>query len=274
MTMTDSPRQVLTYDGEGTCLNLEVENEGWSTLKPASGFASARYTQSQSPFSLRLTRTHTGFLVDDLGTFKDVRVNLSNPTFDLGLGCFGNPSRVVETGRGELVNETLWWTDYSQIRTAQELFNGKVWGDDEWINFQMEGAFKEVDDSSTDGEYSTDASGMSDEEDKGPPPSFDIPTETDYRESGNRSPGSRDLLAALDVLEAARPKSREKQITIPGNREGIWDQPNFQCVTSKPGDWVDEAEALESSASMPEGTKYYQVHDADNNDWNAPFDSP
>lgn len=203
-----------------------------------------------------------------MGTFKDVRLNLSNPTFDLGLGCFGSPSRVVETGRGELANGPLWWTDYRQIRTAQELFDGKVWGDDEWIDFQMKGALEE------EGESSTDVSSVSDEEDKEPPSSFDIPIETDYRETVNCSPGSRDLLATLDVLEAARPKCGKKQITIPGDREGIWDQMSFQCATSKPDNWVDEVEALESSASMPEGTRYYQVNDADKNDWNATLDSP
>lgn len=75
-----------------------------------------------------------------MGTLKDVRIRFPSPTFDLGLGCFGHPSKVVDTGRGELSAGTLWWTDYYQIKTAQELFEGKqVWGDNEWIDFLTRG---------------------------------------------------------------------------------------------------------------------------------------
>lgn len=75
-----------------------------------------------------------------MGTLKDIRIRLSSPIFDLGLGCFGHPSKVVDTGRGELTVGPLWWTDYYQIKVAQELFEGKqVWGDEEWIDFLARG---------------------------------------------------------------------------------------------------------------------------------------
>ncbi|KAI1129723.1 hypothetical protein F5Y10DRAFT_237848 [Nemania abortiva] len=135
MKMSGSLEQAITYNGEGIGLQVNVENVR-SDLKPIIGFFSSRSARGYlRPLLVR--GPHTGVVVEDMGTLKDVKLSLSNPSFDLGLGGFGHPSKVVDTGRGELTTGPLWFTDYCQIKIAQELFEGKrVWGDAEWIDFQ------------------------------------------------------------------------------------------------------------------------------------------
>ncbi|KAI0102264.1 hypothetical protein GGR51DRAFT_527640 [Nemania sp. FL0031] len=143
--MDRSLEQAITYNGEGICLQVNVDKQKWSGLKPITGFFSSRSARTHlSPLLVQSPRT--GVITEDMGTLKDVQLSLSNPAFDLGLGCFGHPSKVVDAGRGELTCGPLWWTDYYQIKIARELFEGKrIWGDDEWIDFQSGGCCEDED---------------------------------------------------------------------------------------------------------------------------------
>ncbi|KAH9890192.1 hypothetical protein F4778DRAFT_752926 [Xylariomycetidae sp. FL2044] len=70
---------------------------------------------------------------------------------------------------------------------------------------------------------------------------------------------AREFLGELDDLEAARPVDVPRQ-TVPGNREGIWDDelPRPQQASRKIySDWIAEAEDFESTVSSPIGTRYY-----------------
>ncbi|KAI3320324.1 hypothetical protein HD806DRAFT_547514 [Xylariaceae sp. AK1471] len=233
MTMAESSEQVITYGGEGIQLQVIVDNAGWSSLKPVLGFSS-RSSRTHTPTPLDLPRT--GYITEAMGTLKAVKIRLSTPTFDVGLGCFGNPSKLVETGRGEL--DRLWWADHKQLKVAQELIDGRrIWGDEEWIDFQLEA--REEEDSSD----------------------SDVSNTLERSVYQRRTLGGQDLLEELDDLEAARPTVEKRQISIPGNREGIWEQPDFGASTQQFDDWVDEVAALEALASMPEGTRYYKVND-------------
>ncbi|KAI0425984.1 hypothetical protein F5Y09DRAFT_320347 [Xylaria sp. FL1042] len=91
-----------------------------------------------------------------------------------------------------------------------------------------------------------------------------MPEEGDDDGSAGEVPDGQEFLDGLDSLEAARPKPSKRQITIPGNRESIWEKPN--CLASPPvaiySGWVDEIAELEASVSMPPGTRYYKVDDS------------
>ncbi|KAI1821306.1 hypothetical protein F4861DRAFT_475877 [Xylaria intraflava] len=240
--MGESHREVISYDGEGLYVQVIRENEGWSILKPILSFSSVP-SRAHRPASLRPSRT--GVVIEDMG-YLNVKLRLSAPTFDLGLGCFGHPSKIVDTGRGEANRDMLQWTDSYQIKMAWDLFSGKaIWSDDEWIDFQLGGSHGEYDASCT-----------------------DVLDEGAYPILENRISGGQDLLEELDGLEAARPKQKNRRITIPGNREDIWEQPTFSTVVVKQHfeDWIDEVADLEASVSMPEGTRYYKVDDAEVSD--------
>jgi hypothetical protein len=178
-----------------------------------------------------------------MGNLSADKIKLFAPSFDLGLGCFGHPSKLVETGRGEL--DRLWWADHEQIKAAQEPIDGReTWGDEEWIDFLL-GARAEEDSSDS-----------------------DVPNTLEHSVYQRRILGGQDHLEELDDLEAARPKVDEREISIPGNREGIWDQLDFSVPSSSSrqqheqfDNWMDEVAALEASVSMPEGTRYYKVND-------------
>ncbi|KAI0450767.1 hypothetical protein F5B21DRAFT_507851 [Xylaria acuta] len=90
---------------------------------------------------------------------------------------------------------------------------------------------------------------------------IDVFDEGEYHNPGSRISGGQDLLRELDDLEAARPKPGKRRVIVPGNREGIWETPYFGAVKSDFDSWVDEVAALEASASMPKGTRYYKVKD-------------
>ncbi|KAI1265378.1 hypothetical protein F5Y18DRAFT_386337 [Xylariaceae sp. FL1019] len=76
--------------------------------------------------------------------------------------------------------------------------------------------------------------------------------------------GGQDFLAKLDDLEAARPNLTRETTIMPGDRNGIWEQPNFHQhrPVRRFDNWVDEADSLEATASMPEGTRFYKVKES------------
>lgn len=98
--MASSIEQVITYDGEGLKPEVTVENAGWSTnLKPVISFSTSKSRRRASyPAPVKIART--GEMIENVGALKAVKVRLPLPTFDLGSGCFGCPSKLVNTGRG------------------------------------------------------------------------------------------------------------------------------------------------------------------------------
>ncbi|KAI1160675.1 hypothetical protein F5B18DRAFT_631767 [Nemania serpens] len=98
--MDESPGHAIIYDGEGLSLQVIVDNQGWLDPKSVLGFRSSGSPRKRRPLTIQVLRT--GAITEDMGTLKDVRIRLSSPAFDLGLGCFGHPSKVVDTGHGEL----------------------------------------------------------------------------------------------------------------------------------------------------------------------------
>ncbi|GAP87048.1 hypothetical protein SAMD00023353_2500950 [Rosellinia necatrix] len=267
--MGKSLDQVIEDDGEGLSLQGAVDNKGWSNPRPTLSFSSRR---ARRPPPLQLSSTRA--IIEGTGTPKNVkpRRRLPEPASDLGLGYVGGPSQIAEAGHGERTNGTLRRTDYHRTKTAQELLDGGVWSDGEGPGFQTKGSPDEESDSSAD---------VSDEGE-----CYESACESMSDDSSQQA-----LLEELDNLEAARPRPEEERprpeeerprpeeerprpeeerprpeeerITIPGGREDIWEKPDFGHVSPAFDSWADEAAALEESASMPDGTRYYQVKDSE-----------
>ncbi|KAI1118216.1 hypothetical protein F5Y14DRAFT_447097 [Nemania sp. NC0429] len=108
--MANSFSRLITYDGDNIDLQVVIDNEGWSDLKPVLGYSSLRSSRCPRPLTIQVPSE--GVITEDMVTFKfkQVQIRLSSPTFDLGLGCFGHPTKIVETGRGELTEGPGWWT--------------------------------------------------------------------------------------------------------------------------------------------------------------------
>ncbi|KAI0421575.1 hypothetical protein F5X98DRAFT_328719 [Xylaria grammica] len=116
--MVDSFKQVTSRGRNKRYLKVIVENHGWSKLKPVLGFSSSRAPQTRRPSPLLLSRKVA--IEGVVGTRDELR--LREPTFDLGLGCFGQPLRAADGGDSEA---NLWWTDYYRIKIPQEIFDGR-----------------------------------------------------------------------------------------------------------------------------------------------------
>ncbi|KAI0539049.1 hypothetical protein GGR58DRAFT_465673 [Xylaria digitata] len=131
--MAESLEQITCCDNDQPCLEVLVENKGWSNLKPVIGFFSSRSSGTRRPFPLRLS--HAGVIPED----NKLELRLSEPAFDLGLGCFDQPSQVACASYDEPI---LWWTGYHEIKIGQEIFDGRrIYG------------FEEIDLDTDKGEY-------------------------------------------------------------------------------------------------------------------------
>ncbi|KAI1422577.1 hypothetical protein F5Y12DRAFT_612023 [Xylaria sp. FL1777] len=219
MTMADFSEQVPSSDSNRPTLQVGLENEGGSVLKPIQGFSSSRPDGPNLPSPLQLP--HTGAIMED---------SLSDPTFDLGLGCFGKLSRADDVAH-ELAP---WWSGYDQAKIAPEFFDGR----------QVHG-FEDIDLQSEEGN-----------------PDTDVSDDSENNESAKRISGGSEFLEELDNLEAARPKPKKRRhIPIP---EGVWDKPNFPVPAAREhSDWIDEIAQLEESVSTTRGTRYYTVSESD-----------
>ncbi|KAI0966142.1 hypothetical protein F4678DRAFT_484375 [Xylaria arbuscula] len=163
---------------------------------------------------------HRGATTEDIEAPNSAEFALSGPTFDLGLGGFG-PRR-----------EAPWWPSYHQGNIACEFFDGSRVDSYDDIDLCSEADIDEVSD------YSTDIS--------------------EDNEAANSEFNDHKFFEDLDDLEAAWPKLEERQILIPGNREGIWDQPNFPVASSgKSYDWIEEVAEMEDSVSMLNGVREF-----------------
>ncbi|KAI1310753.1 hypothetical protein F5Y03DRAFT_403082 [Xylaria venustula] len=225
MTMAVSLKQFISCGGDRPILNVTSANEGWSILKPILWFSSSRPSRHR-PSPLQLP--HRVAITEDKEAPKDAAPCPSSSAFDLGLGGFSPSSRA---------DGAPWWASYHQGKIAREFFAGsQVDGYDD-IDLHSEAAVDELSD------YSTDI--------------------CEDNEAANSIDDDHEFFEDLDDLEAARPKSEKPQTIIPGNREGIWDQPNFAVASSgKYSDWIEEVADMEDSVSMPDGARFYQVDDS------------
>ncbi|KAI0553889.1 hypothetical protein F4679DRAFT_528693 [Xylaria curta] len=220
MTMAKSEERYIEDQGDLLYLQITIENEGWSSLKPLLSLSSSR--SSRNYFLRPLPPLLCAITTAEIDAPYDVESDISKSTFDLGLGCFGHLSQV---------------TDYRLAEIEKELIHGNhICSDESWIGFRPE-------DSGDDEDCYTH--------------SFD---EAGCHPASHVS-GGQDLLKELDDLEAARPKPEKRQAVIPGNREGIWEKLELGASELHFDFWVDEIAALEASASMPKGTRYYKVKD-------------
>jgi len=143
-------------------------------------------------------------------------------------------------------HDRLWLTDALQLEVAQKLFDGKMmWSDDEWLDFQLQTGLEEE---STDSNmsYSTSSTGT-----------------LAASRTSSRTFGCKELLDELDDLEAARSEPGEQEDSMSDEKAGgSGSQSSCQSPLETFNNWIDEVAALEESASMPPGTRYYKVKDA------------
>ncbi|KAI1100630.1 hypothetical protein F4804DRAFT_348339 [Jackrogersella minutella] len=222
----------IHYDGEGLEPGVSVDNHGWSTAVDDLQVRKFKGRRSHAPKSLS---------INENATFEDTcfplkrTISLGQPGLDWGLGCFGNSTKLVDTGKEKL--DYLYWTDHHDRITAVELFNGEqIWeGDDDWIHhiriaqrdkeekteeefLQFYGSEKEVE---------------------------DTPTRPG-------TPEADDFLAGLDSMESACLEEESESRTAPTSLHGHprWVLRGFR-------DWIEEADFIESNVSSPMGTRYY-----------------
>ncbi|KAI1410507.1 hypothetical protein F5Y13DRAFT_192372 [Hypoxylon sp. FL1857] len=231
--------KVVNFSGEDIDPVVSVDNQGWSTsgedLKtrkfqgrranvPKPLFFDQTSVFEESNFELRVTR------------------NSFQPAFDCGLGCFGNPTKLVETGKEELVN--LYWVDFNEIRTAKELFDGRqVWkGVDNWIHFvRLTQRYKEA---KTEEELI-----------KFHQPEQPTKKEAEQPLARPQTREGKDFLTELDNMESAQPEAGSEARKSPKPVEQEVAQPRWQLRGFR--DWIEEADFIESHANMPSGTRYY-----------------
>ncbi|KAI0864556.1 hypothetical protein F4860DRAFT_510888 [Xylaria cubensis] len=218
--MAKSEERHIAYQDDLLCLQVDIENEGWSSLKPVPSLSSSRSSRTHLPHPL--SPLSCAVTTAEIDAPNNVNSKISRPTFDLSL-CFGHLSQA---------------TDCRPIEIAKELIHGNhICSDEVWIGYRLKDSGEDEEDCYTH--------------------SFD---EAGYHPASHIS-GGQDLLKELDDLEAAQPKPEKRQAMIPGNREGIWKNPELGASELHFDSWVDEIAALEASASMPKGTRYYKVKD-------------
>ncbi|KAI1777366.1 hypothetical protein F4818DRAFT_457232 [Hypoxylon cercidicola] len=240
----ESYRKEVSYDGKDICLDVSIDNEGWSTT---SSFKITKFEgrRKNIPKPLRLDGSGTYFKEESI-LFRDAIWSVSQPAFDWGLGCFGNPTKLVETGKGETTE--LCWTDFHEIRTAEEFSRDRrgFKSDDEWIHLQRL--------------YQMNAEDKTEQELINFHDAKQRVSQVDSHQAAFLDDRSRQehyhvdrFLAELDDLESARPEEMNEAQNV------------TSAVVSTRGpprefkDWIDEIDFMESNATMPQGTRYYQA---------------
>ncbi|KAI1373508.1 hypothetical protein F4677DRAFT_448337 [Hypoxylon crocopeplum] len=238
--MKGSFTKEVSYDGRNICPILDIVNEGWSTGEQGFSIRSFHGRRAHVPEPLCLENL---ILEEENFLLRVTKTDLTSPVFDSGLGCFGNSTKLVETGDGELID--LWAGDFREARAAKELFDGQHTFDDyEWIQFQRV--------SQRNAEDKT-------EEDliKFHKAQHESPPQSPKALARPRTSESDRFLVKLDDMESARTTIDGNERTIPtsennSNGPGHWVLKNFQ-------DWIEETDFVESNASMPIGTRYYRT---------------
>ncbi|OTB00897.1 hypothetical protein M426DRAFT_26126 [Hypoxylon sp. CI-4A] len=248
--------KVICFGGEIMEPVANIDNQGWSTtdgdMKPKS-------------FHGRRARAPEPLIIDELDVFVDrsfeltETMSIQQPGFDWGLGCFGNPTKLVETGKGELQN--LVPSDMAEVSAAKELFDGRqTWGDDEWIAFQRatqvdyevktEEELIEFHETEVEDEDDVDLELAS--EHLRFPGEYEEELE-EYEEYLEQS--ADEFLAELDDMEAG---DYEWDVSSILSSESDDDEDGEGAMLTF-DDWIAEADFLEKSANMPKSTRYYKT---------------
>ncbi|KAI1651225.1 uncharacterized protein F4817DRAFT_366771 [Daldinia loculata] len=108
-------RKVIPY-GESLRLIPCIDNQGWSTLEESikARKFQGRRDHAPNPLVIEFNSEFKGINFPQRLT----KICLSPPGFDSGLDCFGNPSTLVEAGKGEL--DDLYGADLYETRSDRE----------------------------------------------------------------------------------------------------------------------------------------------------------
>ncbi|KAI0829140.1 hypothetical protein F5Y06DRAFT_308280 [Hypoxylon sp. FL0890] len=235
MESEDDWMKLVDFSGDDIEPVVSVDNQGWSTSEDNLKIQKFQGRRVNAPKPLVLDES---FVLVETNVQHRLTMNGAQPVFDWGLGCFGNPSKIVDTGKEELV--WLFWKEFNEIRTAKELFDGRqVWkrGDDDWIHFIRV--------------Y------QKDEEDLIAFHQAQQVSQTESEQAPVRphTTEAEEFLAELSVMESARSGAESEEKKVPKSIEQeagdrTWKLKNFR-------DWIEEADFVEANASMPSGTRYY-----------------
>ncbi|KAI1141674.1 hypothetical protein F5Y05DRAFT_423387 [Hypoxylon sp. FL0543] len=235
------PAKLVDFSGEDIDLVVNVDNQGWSTSGENIEVHTFKGRRPHAPKPLVLDETVV-LLEANFGL--RVTMDSPRPVFDWGLGCFGNPSKLVETGKEELVG--LFWKDFHEIRTAKELFDGhRVFkdGDDDWIHFVR--VYQRTSEDKAEEELI--AFHQAEQASQSEP-------ESDQTSLRPHTAEAENFLAELVAMESA-PLQGETEEHAPNPIEQetgdrTWKLRNFR-------DWIEEVDFIEANATMPSGTRYY-----------------
>ncbi|KAI1763398.1 hypothetical protein GGR53DRAFT_467434 [Hypoxylon sp. FL1150] len=233
--------KVVSYDGKGVELDVSVENGGWASADNLN-IPHFEDHRRNAPEPLRLNPADK--ITEENILLRVSKVRMSQPGVDWGLGCFGNATRVVETGKGEMAG--LAWTDFHEVRTAKEFARDKrgFRNDDEWIRLQrlyQQGAQDKTELDLLDFHRGAEKVSQVDSH------------QAAFRDESSARYYEDRFLASLDDLESARPgEGSEVQ-----NVTSLIVSPRRQNRVF--GDWIEEADFMEANATMPQGTRYYSV---------------
>ncbi|KAI1440894.1 hypothetical protein F5Y02DRAFT_431663 [Annulohypoxylon stygium] len=224
--------KTVYYDEQDVELEVSIEDEGWSTVDDleVSTFHDRR-AQVPQPLSI-----HDDTVVEELSFLHRLTMKLSHPGLDWGLGCFGNLSKITETGKKEY--DDLYWFDLLEILTAKELFDGtKTWDDDDWIDFILS--------TQKHGELKTEEQLAEFHK-----PLTEIPEDVEHVHSRPCNPDSDRFLAILDNMESAVDEKYEERTISTWAEYPRWILRNFR-------DWIEEADFIEANVTAPSGSRYY-----------------
>ncbi|KAI0113020.1 hypothetical protein F4814DRAFT_449468 [Daldinia grandis] len=238
--MAKKSRKAIPY-AESFRLISYIDNQGWSTLGRSIKAREFQGRRDHSPKPLVIEHDVELKEMNFPRRFTKIRLSLSG--FDSGLGCFANPSKLVETGRGEL--DGLYRANLCEIKAAMELIEGsKVWEDEDWIDFQR--GFQKFKEPKTEGDLIAFHETRSDREGE--------LSEFTFRPC---FPEANEFLTGLDDMESALSGVGFDSKTIPAfikdeDRENVRQHGGFE-------DWIEEADFVEANASVPAGTWYYSI---------------
>ncbi|KAI1086977.1 hypothetical protein F5B19DRAFT_477173 [Rostrohypoxylon terebratum] len=225
--------KTVHYDDQDVELEVSIDNEGWSASDDleVSKFQSH---QAQVPQPLSI---HDVVVVEELSFLHRLTMKLSHPGLDCGLGCFGNLSKITETGKKEC--DDLYWFDFHEILAARELFDRiQIWDDDEWIDF--------IRLTQTDGVMKTEEQLV-----EFHAAEVEIPEDVEYVHTRPHNSDADRFLAILDDMESALEEEEYESRTIPTSiKYPRWILRRFR-------DWIEEADFIEANVTAPSGSRYY-----------------
>ncbi|KAI2609964.1 uncharacterized protein GGS25DRAFT_520768 [Hypoxylon fragiforme] len=234
--MENKKSKEVSFGGKDIQPVTNVDNQGWSTTAKPLDIKKFQGHRAHAPEPLSISDEE---LEESNFPQRVTKVSLSDPAFDYGLGCFGNPTKLVETGKQELGD--LFWTDFHELRTAEELREEeRVWkSEEDWIRFQR--LAQKNAEPKTEEELRQFWGSLRGLEKK----SYAAPIRPGALEA-------KDFLAKLDDMEAAHSEDRTVPSTTRDHENPRLSRQNFR-------DWMEAADFIENNASSSSGTRYYKT---------------